>query len=227
MVWTLVSKELRETRGFAALAVAFYAAYISRLTGMWSRVLSTLLGWIPGLSGEPPVVPFLLQDPFVPILFTVGGILAIALGLRQSAWEPSQGTALYLFSLPMPRRSIVAIKIATGIGLLAACTLLPVVTYAIWAATPGTHASPFEWSMTETAFRVWLILPLFYLGAFASGIRDARWFGSRLLPLAAVVIPSILLYTLPFWWLLAFPLYLLSFTVLVSDAFLEAETRDY
>ena len=35
--------------------------------------------------------------------------------------------------------------------------------------------------MTGPAFQVWLLMPLAYLGAFASGIRPARWFGSRLL----------------------------------------------
>ena len=37
--------------------------------------------------------------------------------------------------------------------------------------------------MTVPAFQIWLLMPLVYLGAFASGIRPARWFGSRLLPL--------------------------------------------
>ena len=56
------------------------------------------------------------------------------------------------------------------------------------AAAPRTHPGPFEWSMTESALRLWLILPLVYLGAFFSGLRPARWFGSRLLPLLSVAL---------------------------------------
>ena len=139
-------------------------------------------------------------------IFFIGVALAIALGFRQSAWEPSQGTALYLLHLPLSRRTIFLTKLVTGIGLLLACTLLPILIYAAWAATPGTHAGPFEWSMTGPAFRIWLLLPLAYLGAFASGIRPARWFGSRLLPLVGVAIPALYTYLLPFWWLIGFPL---------------------
>jgi hypothetical protein len=60
-----------------------------------------------------------------------------------------------------------------------------VLIYALWAATPGHHASPFEWSMTAPEFGVVPKMPLVYLGAFLSGIRPGRWYGSRFLPLAA------------------------------------------
>ena len=59
--------------------------------------------------------------------------------------------------------------------------------------------------MTGPAFHIWLLMPLAYLGAFASGIRPARWFGSRLLPLVSVAVPGLFLYILPHWWLIAFP----------------------
>ena len=64
------------------------------------------------------------------MLFFIGAALAITLGFRQSAWEPSQGTALYLLHLPLARRTIFLTKLATGIGLLLACTLLPILIYA-------------------------------------------------------------------------------------------------
>ena len=118
-------------------------------------------------------------------------------------------------------------KLITGIGLLLACTLVPIVSYAAWAATPGTHASPFEWSMTGSAFRIWLILPLVYLGAFASGIRPAAWFGSRLLPLLAIAIPAIFCFVIPPWWLIGLPLLLLIMAALVSDILWEAAKRDF
>jgi hypothetical protein len=226
MVMAIVRKELRETRLFGALAVGVYLIYLSRLTGKWSRALTPLLGWVPGLNLEAPDIPF-VQDNFLTILFFIGVALAIALGFRQSAWEPSQGTALYLLHFPLARHAIFLTKLLTGIGILLVCTLLPILIYATWAAFPGTHPGPFEWSMTVPAFRIWLLMPLAYLGAFASGIRPARWFGSRLLPLLAVAIPAIYLYILPHWWLIAFPLLILVATILVSDILWEAETRDF
>jgi hypothetical protein len=92
---------------------------------------------------------------------------------------------------------------------------------------PATHAGPFEWSMTGTAFQVWLLMPLAYLGAFASGIRPARWYGSRLLPLVSVVLAGSILAVVAQWGLIALPLLLLVAAVLVSDILWEVETRDF
>jgi ABC-type transport system involved in multi-copper enzyme maturation permease subunit len=226
MILAIVKKELRETRVFAVLALGLYLIYLSNLTGHWGRVLSWIFTWAPGMTAEPPDVPF-VQDRFASILFFIGAALAITLGFRQSAWEPSQGTAQYLLHLPLWRRTIFLTKLTTGISLLLGCTLLPILIYAIWAAMPATHAGPFEWSMTVPAFQIWLIMPLAYLGAFASGIRPARWFGSRLLPLFAVVPAGSILAGVAQWWLIALPLLLLVAAVLVSDILWEVETRDF
>jgi hypothetical protein len=225
MLLALVRKELREAWLFAALALAVYFVYLSRLTGTWGPPLISLIGWIPGLKLEQPDVPF-VEDNFLSMLFYIGAALAIALGFRQSAWEPSQGTAPVLLHLPLSRQRIFLTKLATGLAIQLCCTLLPILIYAGWAATPGTHAGPFEWSMTGPAFRVWLLIPLAYLGAFASGIRPARWFGTRLFPLLAAATGAIL-YIVPHWWLIAFPLLLIVAAVFVSDILWEAETRDY
>jgi ABC-type transport system involved in multi-copper enzyme maturation permease subunit len=226
MVLAIVRKELRETRLFAALAVGVYLIYLSGLTGKWGRPLRALFGWLPGMNAEAPDIPF-VEDNFLSMFFFIGVALAITLGFRQSAWEPSQGTSLYLLHLPLGRQTIFLTKLSTGIGLLLFCTLLPILIYATWAAIPGTHPGPFEWSMTGPAFHNWLILPIAYLGAFASGIRPARWFGSRLLPLVSVAISGICLYLLPHWWLIGFPMSLLAAAILVSDILWEAETRDF
>jgi ABC-type transport system involved in multi-copper enzyme maturation permease subunit len=226
MVLAIVRKELRETRLFAALAVGAYLIYLSRMTGQWGRLLNSLFGWVPGLNVEVSNIPF-VQGNFLALLFFGGVSLAIALGFRQSAWEPNQGTALYLLHLPLPRHTLFMTKLVTGIGILLLCTLLPILLYGAWAAWPGTHPGPFEWSMTAPALQVWLLLPLSYLGAFASGIRPARWFGSRLLPLLSTAVPGLLLYQVPFWWLMGFPFVLLLAGVLISDILREADSRDY
>jgi hypothetical protein len=170
--------------------------------------------------------PFLHDSFQTPFTF-VAAALAIVLGLRQLAWEPSQGTAHYLLHLPLSRSSIFLSKLFVGIGLLLACTLLPLVTYGVWAATPGTHAAPFEWSMARLAFQIWLTMPLIYLGAFLAGIRPARWYGSRLLPLVAVALSAFLLQYVPDWWLLGLPLLLVMAASLTGVILLEASARDY
>lgn len=225
MILAIVKKELREIRGFAALAMGLYLIYVDRLT-IRGIARQTTFTFLPDVRHDSAQIPF-VGEVFLGFYTLIGLGLAIALGLRQSAWEPSQGTSLYLLHLPLRRRTLFLTKLGAGIGLLLACMLVPVVLYAIWAATPGTHSSPFEWSMTGTAFRIWSLMPLAYLGAFASGIRPARWFGSRLLPLVAVAIPAVFAFAVPLWWLIGFPVLLVAASVILSDILMVAETRDY
>ncbi len=100
MILTLVKKELRETWAFAALALALYLVYVSRMMGIGGELLRSLMSYFPGMNITPPDLPF-VEDGFATLLFFIGAALAIALGFRQSAWEPYQGTAVYLFHLPL------------------------------------------------------------------------------------------------------------------------------
>jgi ABC-type transport system involved in multi-copper enzyme maturation permease subunit len=226
MIHAIVAKELRETRLFAALALAIYGVYVSKLTGHWNHLLTQFLGWLPELGGPLRDVPF-VQDSFGSIYGFVGFSLAIALGFRQSVWELSQGTAPYLLHRPLSRRAIILTKLLSGAGLLLACTFLPIAIYAAWAAAPATHPGPFEWSMTAPMVHLWLSMPLVYLAAFASGIRPAGWFGSRLFPLFAVALPVLFVQAAPHWWIIAFPTLLLAQLAMTSNILLEAETRDF
>jgi ABC-type transport system involved in multi-copper enzyme maturation permease subunit len=230
MILALVKKELRETWLFAVCALCAYGVYLAHQTSRWRSPLGALIEWflefLPGMSSEVPDVPF-VQGNFTSMLFFIGAGLAVALGFRQSAWEPNQGTALYLLQLPLHRSTIYVTKLLCGIGLLLACTLLPIVAYASWAAIQGTHAGPFEWSMTIPSFHIWLLLPLVYLAAFASGIRPARWFGSRLLPLVSMAFFGPFPMGLSPWPLIAVPLLLLVAAIFVSDILWEAKTRAF
>jgi hypothetical protein len=126
----------------------------------------------------------------------------------------------------LSRRRIFAIKLATGIGVLVVAASLPIVLYGSWAAVPGHHAGPFEWSMTGSAWWLTFLMPLVYLGAFLSGLRPARWFGTRLLPLAAVALALFMLTDFP-WWPATFPLVLLLYGLLLTSIDFVARTRDY
>jgi hypothetical protein len=224
MLLAIVGKELRELRLFAALALLAFGVHVSNLTGHWNEFLSRIFDWLPGL-GRAADVPF-VWDGFSSSLGIVGFALAIALGLRQSVGERFFGAAPFLLHRPMSRRAIILTKLLAGAGLLILCTLLPILIYGAWAATPGTHPGPFEWSMTEPVFMLWLTMPLVYLGAFASGMSPAP-LGARLLPFVAVVVAASFLQhpVLPRW--IAVPAILLMAALMISNILLEAETRDF
>src|SRR5262245_229111 len=209
MIKALAIKELRETWGIAAVAVALYLALVSNLIGMgW-------FSWMPLMRDGPFEVPF-VGTTFLTAFTCVSVPLALALGFRQSAWEGVQGTYLFLLHRPVSRRVIFGTKLVTGLVLLLGCAAVPILLYAWWAATPGHHPSPFEWSMTGPSWRLWSALPLLYLGAFHSGLRPARWVGTRLLPLVACGLGVVVVVFVPWWWL-GLPMAVLMIGALVAN----------
>jgi len=213
----LVIKELRESVGLIAVAM-FAAVYIlCDLTGV--RLL-------PLQSGAATPYPFVQDKVLVTYLTLLAGGLAILMGFKQTAWELWQGSYFFLLHRPASRRTIFGVKVAVGLAVLMLITGSVIQVYAMWAATPGTHASPFFWSMTAWAWRYWLAFPLLYLGAFLSGIRPGRWFGSRLFPLAAAALMTLLAAMAPWWWLNLALVFAFSLALVVS-IFYYVETRDY
>jgi hypothetical protein len=216
----LAWKELREVFGITAIALASYMALA--VNAMGTRVFD----WVPGMPAGTREVPFTGSD-FTTFFTFISVVFAAALGFRQSAWESSRGTFLFLLHRPLRRETIFFVKLATGVGVLLVCASLPIVVYGAWANVPGNHASPFEWSMTEPTWRLTFLLPLLYLGAFLSGLRPARWFGTRLLPLVASLLCLVLLTTVSRWWSVGFPVSLLLYALLASNVLFVGHVRDY
>jgi len=187
-----VRKELREIAGISALAVGAYLLVLMIFTG------ATFAQWLPIVSllaePTPTVVPF-LNSAFSNFLCGVSCLIALMLGFRQSAWDHSRHTYLFLLHRPIARPRIFLVKIGTGLAILLASSGACIVAYAAWATTPGTHPGPFYWSMTENCWICCLGFSLVYLGAFLSGLRRARWFGTRLLPLVAGLLFFLMLWT--------------------------------
>jgi hypothetical protein len=221
MFRALVLKELRETGWIALVGLGVHLTVVASRTGhdvfpIWGRA-------------DARQIPFLDNDGFVQFFCIVSVALAIALGLRQTLGESIGGTWLFLLHRPAGRRRVLAAKLAVGAGLYLLCGAAAILTYAAWAATPGTHASPFYWWMTGEAWMAWAVISLVYLAAFLSGIRPARWFGTRLLPLAAAA-AMVMVTVSPFllgWPLLGAAAILLIAASLIDLIHFIARTRDF
>jgi len=96
-------------------------------------------------------------------------VFAIVLGFRQGAWETVRGTSVFLLHRPMAHLTIYATKLAVGLVILLTATGVALGTYSIWAATSGTHASPFFWSWTSSCWVEWFAATMVYLAAFSDG----------------------------------------------------------
>ena len=176
MLKALVWKEFRELLPMVALALVAEFALVCSAMGM-------RLGLATMERGEIPFIGTDLRS----FVTHVPAIFAIVMALWQTWWESSRGTFLFLLHRPLPRSEIVAAKLLLGTALCLIVSFLPSFGYALWAAAPGTHASPFDWSMTASTWRECLAIPGLYFGGFLSGLRPARWFVSRFFPLAASV----------------------------------------
>ncbi len=217
MLKALAIKELRESAGLVALAVLASVFMLAELTGM------PLLPWS---NGQPVAYPFVNDGGLYFYLWLIAGGLGVLLGLKQSAWELWQGSYYFLLHRPTGRKQVFGTKLAIGGGLLLTITAAAILIYALWAAAPGHHASPFFWSMTGAAWQFWFATPLVYLGAFFSGIRPGRWYGSRLAPLAAGIALAMLVAFVPWWWL-GVVIGIVATVAYLAAIFLYVESRDY
>jgi hypothetical protein len=213
----LVIKELRESAGLIAVAVFAAVLLFCDLTGVQL---------LPLLSGLPSTYPFVNDTRLISYLTLLGCSFAIVLGFKQSAWELSQGSYFFLLHRPANRETIFGVKLAVGLNVLLLVTGCLIQAYAMWAATPGTHATPFYWSMTVVAWQLWIAFPILYLGAFLSGIRPGRWFGTRLFPLATAALATLVIVMMPWWWL-SLPLAVAFSIAFMLSVLYYVETRDF
>lgn len=190
MTGALTYKELRET-----LPVAVVGALALFLVAAGNMGKSPL----PGLSSHPyGRIPF-VHDSFLTEFGTVAVLLAMVLGFRQAVADFAGDTQLFLLHRPIRRERIYGTKLVVGLFLCLALGGLAVGAYALWAAAPGTHASPFHWAMTSPVWSLWLASSSIYLGAFLAGIRPGLWWGTRLAPLAASLSLALVALTCPMW----------------------------
>jgi hypothetical protein len=192
MLKSMIRKEVRELLPIVVIALLAQLIAISDEIGV---------AWYPdgifSRSGRGGTIPFVSESSFVPSL-VIGAIAAIALGLWQTTVDSRRGTLLFLFHRPASREAILGAKMLVGVVLTLLIIWIPLVGYAVWAAVPGTHASPFYWSMTGWAWNLSLLWPVIYLGAFLSGLRSASWYRSRYWPLVAAMACLPILYV-TFW----------------------------
>jgi len=218
MLKALVIKELRESAGVLVLAVLAAIYVVVGLMGF--SLLPIAQSGIAQYG-----VPF-VSDSFQFYLAVIVGGLAAALGLKQAAWEFGHSTYHFLLHRPVRRGSVFWTKLAVGVSLVLVLGASMILLYALWAQSPGRSAAPFFWSMTVPAWQCLLCLCLVYLGAFLSGLRPARWFGTRLAPGLAGFVLAMVIYAAPWWWLAVVGVVVSAWVILVAIFYYAAE-RDY
>lgn len=223
----LIIKELRETWWIGLLAGGVMLLFVLEQMGLMTSGRFPFLAWRQNLQPEwTHPVPFGSDDwPLTTLL--LGAAAAVAMGLWQTLGESVQGTWALLLHRPCERRTIILSKLAAGGGCLLLCLGLPLLFYALWAATPGTHANPFHWWMAFPTVTALAFLCVSHLAAFLCGLRPARWWGSRFFPAVAVAFLWIPIMATP--WNLAWTWLLLvcACVVLLLAILYVSRERDY
>lgn len=177
MLKSIVWKELRETWWMGAVAL------VAVLFGAASDIGLSLDNWRLVARPVEHRIPFKSGDFVQYLLFTAYG-LAMALAAKQTLWETFRGTWPFLLHRSLTRSLQMLLKLAVGLSLLLVAVGLPIFLFGIYASDPGSFAAPFSWRLTDFSFCICLAVTSVYLGAFASAIRQARWYATRIFPAA-------------------------------------------
>jgi hypothetical protein len=133
-------------------------------------------------------------------LFYVGLIAAVfgaALGFVQVFFEAQGDKRSLLLHRPISRSQIFLGKALAGVGLYLLALGIPFAVAVAWAATPGQVEQPFFWPMAFPWLADVLTGLVYYFAGMLTAQREARWYGSRCLGLAAAFFVSCLVWTLP------------------------------
>src|SRR5215471_6856573 len=181
---TLINKELREN---LKLAVPVF---------LLLSMFCCFAAWAGGDNA------LLSAESLRPFSIICAGFAA-ALGWWQIHHERPRDLWAFLVHRPITRTEIFFAKIMAGLLIYFLAVSLPLLGYLIWISVPGHLSAPFEWGTALPAAGWVLLGPLWYFAAMLTSLREARWYASRGMGLAAALPVQALVLKLPglslFW----------------------------
>lgn len=227
MYKALAYKELRETGWIAAIVFLAMMGVVLDQMGveldLKHLIRSAREGRDP-LEARP--IPFIHSGlkEYLSLALLCG---ALVMGFQQTLGETYRRTWSFLLTRPLSRNAAIVTKLLVGSLLLLTATILPLMILAVWAATPGTHASPFDWRMTCEPVRICFAGTTVHLAAFLAGLRGARWYGSRLLPLFPAGASVLWVYEVGGWSGIGWTVIVCTYAIYFAAILLTARVRDY
>ena len=176
----LIWKELRENLKWAVLPVLLTAG-------------------IYVLGGTPNQTKILKADVLI-VQSLIAAVFGAALGFLQIFAESSGDRRALLLHRPISRSRIFLAKAAAGASLYLLALGIPFAWVVAWNATPGHNAAPFTWPMALPWLADVLTGLVYYFAGMLLAQREARWYGSRGLGVAAAFLCSFLVWSMPEFW---------------------------
>jgi hypothetical protein len=157
-------------------------------------LLPTLLILAPmGLLG----VPGLMDPAYLFYVHLVAALFGAVLGFLQVFPEAQGDKRSLLLHRPLSRSRIFLSKAVAGVGTYLVALGIPFACLIFLAATPGHVPEPFGWRMVLPLVADLLAGLVYYFAGMLAAQRQARWYGSRCLGLAAGLSCSYLVWILP------------------------------
>jgi hypothetical protein len=144
--------------------------------------------------------PSLMDNGSLMIFALVDGLFGVMLGFLQVSAEAQGDKRSLLLHRPLSRSHIFLAKASVGVGLYLLALGIPFAIEVGLAATPGHIAEPFRWPMTLPWLADVLTGLVYYFAGMLTAQREARWYASRCLGVAAGLFCSVLVWTLPQFW---------------------------
>jgi hypothetical protein len=142
-------------------------------------------------------VPSLMDEYYLFYISLVAGLFGTMLGFLQVFSESRGDKRSLLLHRPLSRSRIFQGKALAGVGLYTLGVGIPFVCAVGLAAMPGHVNEPFVWSMTLPWLADFLTGWVYYFAGMLTAQREARWYGSRCLGLAAGFACSLAVWTVP------------------------------
>ena len=131
----------------------------------------------------------------------IGVLSAAALGFLQVFFDGHGDKRSLLLHRPLsPSRIFLARVSSPGVSLYVLALGIPFVCLESWYATPGHIPAPYHWRTGLPWLADILSGLVFYFAGMLTAQREARWYGSRCLPLAGAFFCSYLVWALPEFW---------------------------
>lgn len=172
---TLLWKEFRETLKWGAtlLAISFVFQLGSQFMHPEELILSSS------------------DSDFEGYLALGCAVTAVVMGLLQTFREISRDRWAFLMHRAVTPQQVLWSKAAVGIGMYLIGWIIPLIILSLWSATPGNVAAPWHWmAPLRPLLLILYFIPLWFVGALIS-VRDARWYGTRLMVFGLPVILAV------------------------------------
>jgi MFS family permease len=182
----MIGKELREHLHWSALFCLLMT--VTLFLGLSNDIDSS------PLVGRWSETSFLWATTWIPAL------VGLALGLLQTMPEQRPDLWAFLVHRPLDRSTLFLSKVVSGLLIIGAVLIVPTAVAILWCATPGHVPAPFHGTMVLPAIADLLCGSVYYFAGLLIGSREARWFGSRLVPLGWPICLSVAAHGVSEFW---------------------------